>query len=116
MKRLFLTSVTALAAMSFSSLSYACDMHGAGYGFSMSHANWQSYTPEVSTTDPALQTIESKSETLARMLTQKKEKPSFSNIASLAAMKAKSRLAVKAKAKAKAEPKTPAIEADKKPL
>lgn len=101
----------------FGSVSYACDMHGAGYGFSMSHANWQAYSPEVSTKDPALKTIESKSEALAKMLARKKEKPSFANVANLAAMKAKSRLAMKAKAEAaKTDQNTQAENSDKKPL
>jgi len=96
MKNIILPSIVTLAALSIGSASYACDMHGAGgYGsFGMKFANWQSYEPRVSTTDPAFEE-DFLTSIPTDMVPQAKAKPSFSNAATMAAFKAKSRLAKK---------------------
>lgn len=96
MKNVVLSSVISLAALSIGSASYACDMHGAGgYGsFGMKFANWQSYEPRVSMTDPAFEE-DFLTSIPTDMVPQAKAKPSFSNAATMAAFKAKSRLAKK---------------------
>jgi len=91
MKKIIISSSVIVSVLSIGSISYACDMHGAGFGgYGLRNAPWQSYEPQVSTTDPAL--AETENLTPAPVA---KPKPSFSNAANLAAMKAKARLAKK---------------------
>ena len=88
MKNVVLGSVVFMASLSLGGVASACDMHGGGFGaFGMGNANWQSYTPMASKTDPAFadQTV----------VPLEKSKPSFSNAANMAALKAKARMAKK---------------------
>ena len=95
MKNVVLASSVFLASFSMGGVVYACDMHGGGFsGYGMRNAPWQSYNPQVSTTDPALAQDDLKTSIPA--VPPKKAKPSFSNAANNAATKAKARLAKKA--------------------
>ena len=96
MKSLFLSGSIALAAFTFGGAAYACDMHGAGFsGFGLSNAPWQTYDPLVSTTDPSLSDEQQMTSIPRNAVPPAKAKPSFSNAANMAAMKAKARLAKK---------------------
>ncbi len=114
MKTLILPIITIAATFSFGSVSYACDMHGAGFGgFSLRNAPWQSYEPQASTTDPAFS--EDRLITPETALSTKK-RPSFSNAANMAALKAKAKIEKKReleKALKKAEVKSTALDTDR---
>ena len=98
MKKFVLTSIVTMAAFATGGMSYACDMHGAGgFGnFGMLNADWESYNPRVSTIDPALD-ADLLTPKPAKRAAQAKAKPSFSNAAGRASLRAKSRLAKKEK-------------------
>ncbi|WP_154813632.1 hypothetical protein [Hellea balneolensis] len=103
MKKSILASSILLASLALSGAANACDMHGGGFGFGMRNAPWQTYTPKVSTTDPALM----QDDKLSKLATDKvpliKPRPSFSNAANLAAMKAKAKLASKDRGESSAD-------------
>ena len=94
MKKLMISTLAISAALAFGTLSHACDMHGAGgfSGFGMSSAPWQSYSPQASTQDPAFTQTASTNRAPIKAV---KAKPNFSNVANVAAAKAKARLAKK---------------------
>ena len=94
MKNVVLASSIIFGSLSMGGVAYACDMHGGGFSGYMRNAPWQSYNPQVSTTDPVFTQDSLKESTPA--LPPKKAKPSFSNAANNAANKAKARLAKKA--------------------
>ena len=101
MKKEIFTFAAILSALFIAGGSYACDMHGAGYGgYKFNDATWQTYNPQVSTTDPAFAEANMISPLPAAKV---KPKPSFSNAANLAASKAKARLAKKQSDKKLAE-------------
>jgi hypothetical protein len=117
MKNLILSSSIVIASFSFAGVALACDMHGAGYGnFGFSNANWKPYNPKVSTIDPAFADSDMMDATSYTSVPPEKAKPSFSNVASLAALKAKTRLTKKNNEKAssdKADVKKTASNADR---
>lgn len=77
--------------------SYACDMHGGGFGFGNPNANWQSYSPRTSTTDPAFLGQTGDDAYLITPVPAEKPRPSFSNAANRASLIAKARHAKKIK-------------------
>ena len=100
MKNIVIPSVFLLTSLSFSGVSYACDLHGAGYGsFGISGANWEPYNPQASITDPSSLGNKYSTSIDFSSLSAEKPKPSFSNAASLAATKAKARIAEKTETK-----------------
>lgn len=115
MKKALLTSSVVLISLSMGGVAYACDMHGGGFGaFGMDAASWKTYTPRMSMTDPAQ--ADRTLVTPVKIETQKKTKPSFSNVASIAAAKAKARLARKESRKdavKKVDVKTKVLNADR---
>ena len=118
MKNALISSALLLASLSFGGAAYACDMHGgAGYGgFSLRGAPWAPYNPQVSTTDPALAAKELITPLTSDTVPPVKTRPSFSNVANMAAMKAKARLAKKSdseKPSKKAGVKKTALNADR---
>lgn len=93
---LIIASSILLAPLSFGTMAYACDMHGAGYGgYGLRNATWQAYSPRVSKTDPAFAETDMISPMTPPAVPPVKAKPSFSNVANIAATKAKARLAKK---------------------
>jgi hypothetical protein len=108
MKVVILSSVVVLTTLSLGSVSYACDMHGGGgFGsFGMGNAAWRAYNPKASTFDPAYGYESEDFSTPIDRINDVKEKakPSFSNVANIAALRAKARLAKKSEsATAKAD-------------
>ncbi|MEP1230717.1 MAG: hypothetical protein ABJG88_08585 [Litorimonas sp.] len=97
MKNVILSSSIILASLSIGEMAFACDRHGAGYGgFGMGNAQWQSYSPKVSITDPAFYEDELTSAVTNKSVPPVKAKPSFSNAANMASAKAKARVVKKA--------------------
>lgn len=104
MKKYIIASSLIVASLAFGGVSHACDMHGAGYGHpsnyqALSNAKWKPYNPRVSTIDPAYGdpafedgTYENFSAVPPDRAPAKKAKPSFSNAAQLASLKAKIKL------------------------
>ena len=82
--------------------AYACGMHGFG---NFQNSNWKTYTPRVSTQDPALM-IDDGYITPAPV---QKMRPSFSNAANRASIIAKSRIARKAKAEKRKDAQDAAV-------
>ena len=100
MKNVVLGSVLMLSTLSLGGVASACDMHGGGFGaFGMGNANWQTYNPKASTFDPAYQDNVLVSPMDGKVLSLEKAKPSFSNAANMAALKAKARMAKKSQEK-----------------
>lgn len=97
MKNIVLASSIILASLSMGAMAFACDMHGGGGygGFGMGNAQWQSYSPKVSTTDPALFDDGLETPMPSKIVPPAKAKPSFSNAANMASFKAKARVAKK---------------------
>jgi len=96
MKNIVLSSAFILSSLSLGEVAYACDMHGGGFGaFGMGNANWQTFNPKASTFDPAYRDNVVISPMDGKELSQEKSKPSFSNAANIAALRAKARLAKK---------------------
>jgi hypothetical protein len=110
MKKYIIASSLIVASLAFGGVSHACDMHGAGYGHpsnyqALSNAKWKPYNPRVSTIDPAYGdpafgdlafedgAYENFSAVPPDRAPVKKAKPSFSNAAQLASLKAKIKLA-----------------------
>ena len=111
MDKLILTSATVLVTLAFGGNAYACEFHSGGYG--LRNASWQSYNPQVSYTDPAFAETDIIS---PRPIRTAKTKPSFSNVANVAATKAKARLAKKQSEKkpaSKADVKKAALNANR---
>jgi len=105
MKNIVLGSVVVLSSLSLGGVAYACDMHGGGFGFGMKNANWSTYNPRASKFDPSYEYEDRK---LVSPILEK-SKPSFSNVANIAALKAKARLAKKSQ-------DTPADKSDEKAI
>ena len=98
-----LSSCVVLATLSIGSAAFACDRHGGTYGgFGMSNAPWQTYNPKVSTMDPAMTEDSLMDASSLQAVAPAKSKPSFSNAANNAALKAKMRLSKKATSDKKA--------------
>ena len=100
MKNAALASVIILSTLSLGGVSYACDMHGGGFGaFGLGNANWQTFNPRASKFDPTyeIQEKELVSPFDKKTATIEKARPSFSNAANMAALRAKARLAKKSK-------------------
>lgn len=95
MKNLLIGSSFFFAAMSLAGGAAACDMHGGKYGFGMQSANWKSYSPTTSQTDPAFMDDGAMTPIDNSYVPPQKAKPSFSNAASTAAARAKISLAKK---------------------
>lgn len=97
MKNVVLASSIIIASLSMGGTAIACDMHGgAGYGgFGMRNAQWQSYSPKVSITDPAFSEDGLESPMPSHGVPPAKAKPSFSNAANMASFKAKARVTKK---------------------
>lgn len=111
MKNTLIPAVLLLTSISFSGVSYACDLHGAGYGnFGIAGANWEPYNPQVSTIDPSSLGNKYSTSVDFSALPAQKTKPSFSNAASIAATKAKARISEKS------EPKKPTASNVKAPV
>lgn len=109
MRRILTSTTTILAVLSLSQLASACDMHGAGYGgHGLNNAPWETYNPKASKIDPAFADIvDLLSPMPDRAAPPPKAKPSFSNVANLAAARARANL-VKKEDIEKADPKTEA--------
>lgn len=98
----FITITSLFIATSAVTLpAQACDMHGGGFSFGSSNANWQAYNPQSSTTDPSFLGLDSDDANYMTRVPAEKPRPSFSSAANRAALIAKSRLAKKAKDTAK---------------
>lgn len=92
-------TITALIATTtaITAPAMACDMHGGGFGFGNPNANWQSYSPRTSTTDPAFLGQSDDEAYLITPVPAEKPRPSFSNAANRASLIAKARHAKKIK-------------------
>ena len=93
MKRTILASSIILASITFGGTAYACGMHGGSFGWG--EAQWKTYDPQASIIDPSLIPTEGVSPMFQEALPQIKARPSFSNAANTAAIKAKAKLADK---------------------
>jgi len=104
------TSFVALSILAVSAApALACDMHGGGFGSGAFGMNWQKYSPQASTIDPALE--RALAESLAKdegytpVPQAAPKKPSFSSVASRASQRALTRRA-KAEKTEKRKPQT----------
>jgi hypothetical protein len=109
MKNVF-TPFAALSILAVSAApALACDMHGGGFGGGAFGMNWQKYSPQASSIDPAFERAlaESlgKNEGYTPVRQAVPKKPSFSSVASRASQRALTRRA-KAEKTEKPETKT----------
>jgi len=98
-KSLAVLSILAVSAAP----ALACDMHGGGFGSGAFGMNWQKYSPQASTIDPALERALaeslSKDEGYTPVPQAAPKKPSFSSVASRASRRALTRRAKAEKTK-----------------
>jgi len=98
MMKYFVSTAVIVIASATAVPAIACDMHGAGFGaFGNNGANWQPYSPRTYTEDPAFLDQNTDDYASVTPLPSEKTRPSFSNAANRAAMKAKARAAKKTK-------------------
>lgn len=97
MKNIVLSSAFIVASLSYGGVAYACDAHGTGYAsYGLRNALWQSYNPKLTVTDPAFDENGFMTPLPANLVPAAKAKPTFSNAANNASMKAKTRVLKKA--------------------